>query len=113
MSERREPITPKTINQIAYQWYLRSAAWRNRRTAAFRRAGGRCQRCGKPAEHVHHKNYLRLFAEDSTDLEALCAECHAQEHHLHPANDSQLRFRFEDDRVRHTPHQKPFLSLVP
>ena len=94
---QRDHSTVKSINQTAYQWYLRSPAWRDRRTAAFRRAGGRCQRCGKPAEHVHHKNYIRLFAESSDDLEALCAECHADEHYLHPANDNQLRLRFEDD----------------
>src|SRR5580765_196960 len=98
MPVRREYIiTSKTINQAAYQWYLRSPAWRDRRTAAFRRAHGNCERCGEPAEHVHHKNYANLFAERSDDLEALCAKCHAEEHHLHPANDNQLRFRFEDD----------------
>lgn len=31
--------------QSAYQWYLTSAFWRERRIAAFRRAKGLCERC--------------------------------------------------------------------
>lgn len=89
-------MTKINLNQAAYQWYLRSAAWRDRRTAAFRRANGNCQRCGEPATEVHHRTYVRLFAEWPDDLEALCSRCHAEEHHRRPANDNQLRFLFED-----------------
>ncbi len=87
---------PPTINQTAYQWYLRSPAWRERRTAAFRRANGNCERCGEPATEVHHNNYLNLFAERPNDLEALCRKCHEDIHHLQPANDNQLIFLFEE-----------------
>jgi 5-methylcytosine-specific restriction protein A len=38
-----------------------------------------CERCGAPAEHVHHRDHARpgdtTFYEWS-NLEALCADCH-------------------------------------
>lgn len=90
----------KTLNQTAYQWYLRSPAWRDRRTAAFRRANGNCERCGEPATEVHHKQYLRLFAESPDDLEALCRKCHAEIHDLQHANDNQLHFVFVESEKK-------------
>ena len=46
-----------------------------------------CERCGMPAQHVHHKQ--RITPQNIKDpaitlafdnLEALCEECHRQEH---------------------------------
>jgi 5-methylcytosine-specific restriction endonuclease McrA len=83
--------TKHSINQIAYQWYLTSPAWRDRRTAAFRKAQGRCQKCGGPATEVHHKTYARIFAELPSDLLVVCRRCHEDIHHklkLSHANDN-------------------------
>jgi 5-methylcytosine-specific restriction endonuclease McrA len=93
----KNPPKKLSVNQAAYQWYLRSAAWRDRRTAAFRRANGNCEKCGEAATEVHHTNYLNLFAELPSDLVALCRKCHAEVHHMQYANDNQLRFLFDED----------------
>ena len=43
-------------------------------------AGGACQRCGARATDAHHRHYRTLGRERDSDLEALCADCHAQAH---------------------------------
>ncbi|MHC2583664.1 HNH endonuclease family protein [Bradyrhizobium diazoefficiens] len=63
-----------------YAEYLQSPEWRARADAAIRRSRGFCERCGRPAQEVHHKTYERLFCELDDDLEALCAACHRLEH---------------------------------
>ncbi len=92
---------PKDSNRrSAYQWYLISPSWHERRTAILRRAEGICERCEeRPATQVHHLTYLRVFQEHPSDLMALCAKCHAELHYKKPANDNQLSFNFgvEDD----------------
>jgi 5-methylcytosine-specific restriction endonuclease McrA len=47
------------------------------RTAALARARWRCERCGAPADDVHHRTYRRLGVERLEDVEVLCASCHA------------------------------------
>ena len=54
--------------------------------------GGICERCAKkglivPAVHVHHKVHLTgenigdpMIALDSSNLMALCEDCHAEQH---------------------------------
>jgi 5-methylcytosine-specific restriction endonuclease McrA len=81
----------------AYQWYLGSAFWRERRTIIFQRANGQCERCKlQAATQVHHLSYLRVFNELPTDLMAVCAKCHAEIHDRTPANDNQLSFDFKE-----------------
>ncbi len=98
---------PKAFNrQSAYQWYLTSAFWRERRVAAFRRAQSICERCKeRPATQVHHLNYLRIFYELPSDLMALCAKGHAEVHQQTPANDNntQLSFNFGDEECQPFP----------
>lgn len=60
-----------------YQAYLKTIAWKERRTAALRRAGYRCQVCnGSDRLEVHHRTYERIGQEDPADLTVLCHECH-------------------------------------
>lgn len=92
---------PKAFNrQSAYQWYLGSAFWAERRQHIIERAGGICEKCGKrPATQVHHQTYIRVFSELPSDLAALCDRCHSEIHRKRPANDNQISFSFpmEDD----------------
>jgi 5-methylcytosine-specific restriction endonuclease McrA len=82
---------PKALK--AYQWYLGSKFWRERRVDAFRRAKGICEHCNtRPATEVHHRTYIRVFNEHPNDLVALCRPCHADIHFKTPANDNQLGF---------------------
>lgn len=76
---------------FAYAFYV-SEEWRRCREGYLRKVGGLCERCAAkgmivPAEEVHHK--VRLTPENIRDprvalnwdnLEALCLECHKQEH---------------------------------
>ena len=46
-----------------------------------------CERCGKPAQICHHKEYLTVgnlnnphITLDQANLECLCHECHNREH---------------------------------
>ena len=52
-----------------------------RRREAWERDDGKCRRCGRPAEHCHHKKYRSHGRDDSLDnLDSLCSECHELEH---------------------------------
>jgi hypothetical protein len=85
-----------TLNrQNAYQWYLGSEFWAEKRRCAMARAKYVCQRCHKnKATEVHHMTYLRVFNELATDLLPVCSACHRDIHHLKPANDNQLELPF-------------------
>ena len=56
---------------------------------ALERAGGLCERCGKPGNvlnwelHVHHITYERQGHEEVGDLEVICLDCHGKEHPRH------------------------------
>jgi hypothetical protein len=64
-----------------YGAYLRSPGWLNRRSAAIRNSGGRCESCDAAAPlEVHHLTYRRLGAELPEDLVALCRACHEERH---------------------------------
>ena len=63
-----------------YTEHLASPAWRRIRESALARAGGRCERCGKPfGSHdleVHHRHYDTLGRESLSDVVVLCRPCH-------------------------------------
>lgn len=72
--------------------FYKSKRWQHTRRSYLEKVGGLCERCLKkglyrPAVIVHHKVYLDSvtinnpeIALDFRNLEALCAECHADEH---------------------------------
>jgi 5-methylcytosine-specific restriction endonuclease McrA len=65
-----------------YQAYRQSDVWEEKRKAALRRAGYRCESCGSLSVaisylDVHHLTYDRVGGnEKETDLEVLCYPCH-------------------------------------
>lgn len=76
----------KEYTQQAKQFY-NSKAWKRTRRLYLLSVNFICERCGKPADVVHHKNYINL--ENINDfntllsfdnLEALCMDCHNKEH---------------------------------
>lgn len=74
-----EEIT--ALRSLPYTHYLHSEWWRWRRNQKLREARYRCERCGDNRQvQVHHLTYDRLGAEESSDLEALCRDCHLGEH---------------------------------
>ena len=67
--------------------FYKSKQWEQVRQVALMRDKFLCQRCGRPAEIVHHKT--RLSPENVNDpsislnlknLESLCSDCHFEEH---------------------------------
>lgn len=76
----RVSIARKWVWRVQYETHLASDRWRQIRAAKLTAAGGACERCGDPAEHIHHLTYQNLGDEPQEDLEALCRPCHWQEH---------------------------------
>lgn len=72
--------------------FYRRPEWKKCRKAYLQFVSGRCERCLKkglhvPAEIVHHKIYLTeenvndpAMAYGFDNLEALCRDCHNEEH---------------------------------
>jgi hypothetical protein len=66
---------------MPYRLYLQTPEWQERRKAALKRAGFRCQVCNRSRMlHVHHRTYERRGCELARDLIVLCDECHALYH---------------------------------
>jgi hypothetical protein len=68
---------------MPYSEYLQSAEWRERRTAAYKAAGYRCQLCGvgNVEIHAHHRDYKhRGRPEELDDIIVLCRRCHTRAH---------------------------------
>lgn len=62
---------------VDYRRYIRSASWKRKAAKIRRRAGYRCERCGRALPlDVHHITYKRLGYELPSDLAALCKRCH-------------------------------------
>lgn len=68
-------------DKVAYEAYLKSPTWAEKRQAKLAEAGYKCQdcRCDERLE-VHHLTYERLGFERLTDLQVLCHWCHMLEH---------------------------------
>ena len=69
--------------RFAYRFYI-SDEWRRCR-AAYLAKEPLCERCGKPATQVHHKERLTpdnihdpSVSLNPDNLEALCMDCHQQ-----------------------------------
>ena len=72
--------------------FYKSKAWQHTRAAYLQKVGGLCERCLKkglyhPAVIVHHKVYIDSETINNPEvtlnwnnLEALCRECHEDEH---------------------------------
>lgn len=71
----------RPYRNMPYTDYLQTAHWQDKRAAAIRRAGNRCQFCGATGRlDVHHNTYDRLGCEADGDLVALCRACHRAVH---------------------------------
>lgn len=89
--------------------FYKSKEWQKARRLALIRDKGLCQRCGLPAEEVHHKEHLTSSnINDSSislgldNLESLCKDCHFKEHEEERTsgrliNDTVEGFIFSED----------------
>lgn len=90
-----------------------SAAWKRCRKEYMAKVGYICERCAKrglivPAKIVHHKEYITAqnitdpnILIDHDNLEALCLQCHNEEHDtptwMTEKKESQREVKFEID----------------
>ena len=84
--------------------FYKSKRWQHTRLSYLKSKGGLCERCLKkglynPAVIVHHKVYLDQdtindpeISLSYSNLEALCRECHEEEH-----SRSGRRYKINDD----------------
>jgi 5-methylcytosine-specific restriction endonuclease McrA len=72
--------------KILHNFY-KSAAWQVARQIKYQEQDGRCERCKRVGEEVHHR--IRLTIDNVSDtsvslnqenLELLCKDCHNKEH---------------------------------
>ena len=88
----RKRQRPEPLLACDYAAYLRSPAWKQKRTKVLAAAKGVCLGCGRRARHVHHRTYERLGCEYDQDLVAVCHDCHRDIHlyHVQHAGDMDL-----------------------
>ena len=67
--------------------FYNSKEWQQVREFVLMRDKYLCQKCGRPAEHVHHKKHLTetnvydvSVSLNPDNLVSLCKRCHDQEH---------------------------------
>jgi hypothetical protein len=66
------------ISVKEYTEYINSREWDKRRAIIMMRARRTCEYCKQArAKQVHHLTYVRFTHELSTDLLAVCGECHS------------------------------------
>lgn len=100
------------MREFARAFYS-SKAWQHCRASYMKAAGGLCERCLKkgmyvPAEIVHHKEWLTPDNINDTrvtlnfaNLEALCRNCHEEEHAEANRKARGGRKRYTVDRLGH------------
>lgn len=76
---------------MAKDWaigFYKSKAWQDCRESFIKSKFGICERCERPGDIVHHKEYLTPNNINNLDvtlkwdnLELLCQDCHNKEHH--------------------------------
>ena len=67
----------------AYNIYLNSESWKDKRNKVLEKCDHKCQLCSKAEKlNVHHNNYKRIGVEKPTDLIALCNKCHKKFHNI-------------------------------
>ena len=93
--------------------FYKSKAWRRVSTAYMTSKNYICERCGRPAVICHHKQHLNgqnvtdpAIALSFDNLEALCQDCHNEEHF------STARTQFDSSgnviKIRKTDEEKQF-----
>lgn len=76
-------LTQSTHEQnYAYDTYLKSKAWKQKREQVLKRDDDRCALCNGHANNVHHKTYINIGREPLSDLTSLCDECHSKFHKI-------------------------------
>ena len=74
---------------LGYNQYMKSDAWKAKRSEQIKRDGFQCQMCGTAINlQVHHTTYENIGNEKIGDLVTLCEKCHKKIH----SHDIKRRF---------------------
>lgn len=74
-----EQLTPQ--HRAAYERYLQTPQWKERRDRTVKRAKGKCSLCSSKKQlNVHHRIYTRIGEERPEDLICICRSCHSGHH---------------------------------
>lgn len=86
------------------QAFYRGPAWKRCRKAYLASRHYRCERCGKPAQTVHHRQHLTPVTINNPsmalgwwNLEAVCRDCHGREHHGKAVEATREGFAFDEN----------------
>jgi hypothetical protein len=61
----------------AYEAYINSDVWSDKRRERLKLDSYRCQKCGTAENlHVHHRTYKNFMHESMEDLVTVCISCH-------------------------------------
>ena len=95
---------------MAQSWAIKfyhSTAWLRCREIALKRDHYLCQRCGNPAEIVHHRIWLTpdnitdpYVALSLDNLQCLCQDCHNGEHNKSDSIEDGLLFDKNGDLIK-------------
>lgn len=104
----------------AYNRYIKSPEWQDRRLAKLKQTGHKCQACGSDERlEVHHLSYDRLGWERLEELQVICHWCHSREHGRTPnglpaagPTTQQLNKRVRDNERTHQ-HQQRVAETIP
>jgi hypothetical protein len=81
LSDRYARLRPaKSAFYRAYDEYLLSPAWAEKRAQCLSTTSGICLHCGAPARQAHHVIYAQVGDECPEDLVPLCEPCHTEIH---------------------------------
>lgn len=81
---------------MSYAEFLKSKAWKEKRLEKLYSVNWMCERCNNRAVDVHHTTYQYGWLCDLEHLEALCRECHRQEHEEQPFTLKDLERKVRD-----------------
>ena len=89
-------------SKVDYSEYLKSPAWKTRRTERAEIDGWKCAICGSDENlNVHHLTYKNIGNENvQTDLVTLCRKCHASLHRIreHSKDEYDWVLRVQNDK---------------
>jgi len=87
--------------------FYNSTLWRDTANAYMESVNHICERCGQPAKIVHHRRYITPatihdpnITLDWSNLEALCQDCHNNEHSSKSATANGLMFSSGGQLIR-------------
>lgn len=91
--------------------FYRSDEWHLARAIKIANRNGLCEKCGQPANEVHHKIHLTIqnvddpsIALNQSNLMLLCTDCHNKEHHRFGRRDG---YYFDaEGNLKHKSRQK-------